>query len=239
MKVRGPYSTKGILLLVALVFSGCGRVSTYGPPPGAVNPIDSSRSLIAADADILSDQDIERILTTRVDIPNNMRIAVLYFSHDKDREWSWEPGYNEDAFRTALDPVQRLVENERVFDVSFLPSFLLPAEKSVPLIREAAARYQADWVLIVKTRSRGFQKDRVLGKDEARAVCEVECAVLDVRTGTIPYTSLATGDATVIKTDKEYSLSETSLRAAREAVEQAMAENVAGLLEFLGRFEGP
>ena len=39
-----------------------------------------------------------------------------------------------------MSPVQELRESDRVFDVSFLPSFLLPNEKSVPLIREAAAR---------------------------------------------------------------------------------------------------
>lgn len=233
------FDTKYVLLLVTLVLSGCGGVRTYGPPPGAVNPIDGSRSLIAADATILSDQDIERILTTRVDVPEKMRVAVLYLSHDRSREWSWWPDVKEDAIRSALNPVQTLVESERVFDVSFLPSFLLPAQKSVPLIREAAARYQADWVLIVKTTTRDFQKDRVLGQDEARVYCDAECAVLDVRSGTIPYTSLAAGEATALKTDEDYSLSETTLRAESKAVEQAMMENVTGLLEFLGRLEGP
>ncbi|MDO9695183.1 MAG: hypothetical protein Q7W56_10650 [Candidatus Latescibacteria bacterium] len=239
MKDRELFATKHLFLLAALVLSGCGHVSTYGPPPGAVNPVDNSRSLITADAKILSDQDIERILTARIEVPDKIRIAVLYLSHERDREWWWQPGFNEDASRSALVPVQRLVDNERVFDVSFLPSFLLPAQKSVPLIREAAARYQADWVLIVKTSTRDFWKDRVLGKDEARVLCDAECAVLDVRSGTIPYTSFATGEATVFKAKGEYSLSETSLRAEGQAVEQAMTTNIAGLLEFLGRLEGP
>lgn len=237
--IRELFSTKYTLLLAALVLTGCGRVGTSGPPPGAVNPNDTSRSLISSDAAILSDQEIARILTTRIDVPDKMRIAVLYLSHERGREWSWQPVIDEDARRSSLEPVRRLADHERIFDVSFLPSFLLPAQKSVPLIREAAARYQADWVLIVKTRSRDFKKDRVLGKDEARAFCDAECAVLDVRSGTIPYTSFATGEATVFKAEGEYSLMETSQRAEGKAVEQAMAENVAGLLEFLDGLESP
>jgi hypothetical protein len=230
---------KYIFFLAALVVAGCGRVSSNGPSPGAVDPVDRNRSLIATDAAVLSDQDIDRILTARVEVPGKMRVAVLYLSHDRSREWRRQRDFSEDTFRYALNPVLRLLENDRVFDVSFLPSFLLPDQKSIPLIREAAARYQADWVLIVKTETRDYEKDRVLGKDEARAYCEAECAVLDVRTGTIPYTSVAQGEATVHKIDGEYSLSETSLRAEGKAVEQAMMENVSGLLDFLGKIGSP
>ncbi len=230
---------KYVFILAALVVAGCGRVATYGPPPGAVDPVDLSRSLIPSDAAVLSDQDIGRILTARVEVPDRMRVAVLYLSHDRDREWWQQVDLGGDSFRSALNPVLRLLENERVTDVSFLPSFLLPAQKSIPLIREAAARYQADWVLIVKTEAREYRKDRVLGKDEARACCEAECAILDVRTGTIPYTSVSQGEATAVKIDGEYSLSETSLRAEGMAVERAMTENVAGLLDFLGAIGSP
>ena len=230
---------KYVFILAALVVAGCGRVATYGQPPGAVDPVDRSRSLIPSDAAVLSDQDIGRILTARVEVPDKMRVAVLYLSHDRSREWWQQVDLGGDSFRSALNPVLRLLENERVTDVSFLPSFLLPAQKSIPLIREAAARYQADWVLIVKTEAREYRKDRVLGKDEARACCEAECAILDVRTGTIPYTSVSQGEATAVKIDGEYSLSETSLRAEGMAVERAMTENVAGLLDFLGAIGSP
>ena len=230
---------KYVFILAALVVVGCGRVGTYGPPPGAVDPVDSSRSLIPSDAAVLSDQDIDRILTARVEVPEKMRVAVLYLSHGRSREWWQQVDLGGDSFRSAMNPVLRLLENERVTDVSFLPSFLLPAQKSIPLIREAAARYQADWVLIVKTEAREYRKDRVLGKDEARAYCEAECVILDVRTGTIPYTSVSQGEATAEKIDGEYSLSETSSRAEGMAVERAMTENVAGLLDFLGTIGGP
>lgn len=239
MAARGYPAMKCGWILVVLVVAGCGRVSTFGPPPGAVDPVDRSRSLIPSDAAVLSDQEIDRILTARVEVPDRMRVAVLYLSHDRSRDWWQQNDLSEDSFRSALSPVLKLLEDERVSDVSFLPSFLLPAQKSIPLIREAAARYQADWVLIVKTEAREYRKDRVLGKDEARASCEVECVVLDVRTGTIPYTSVARGDATVEKTDEEYALSETSLRAEGQAIEQAMMENVEGLLIYLGNIGSP
>ncbi|MBK9305341.1 MAG: hypothetical protein IPM94_16140 [bacterium] len=133
---------------------GLRRISTFGPPPGAVDPVDRSRSLIPSDAAVLSDQEIDRILTARVEVPDRMRVAVLYLSHSRSRDWWQQNDLSEDSFRSALSPVLKLLEDERVSDVSFLPSFLLPAQKSIPLIREAAARYQADWVLIVKTEAR-------------------------------------------------------------------------------------
>ncbi len=228
---RLPHVANYMVFLAIMALAGCAGISTYSPPPGAVNPLDTSRSLIASDAAVLSDEDIARILTTRVEVPQEMRIAVLYLAHESEMSQWRDRGI--EAYRDAMSPVQKLRESDRVFDVSFLPSFLLPNEKSVPLIREAAARYQADWVLIVKTTARQFWKTRAIGKDEARARCEAECAVLDVRTGTIPYTSIAWGESGSRKTDEDLSLYETSLRVESEAVKQAMAENVAGLLEFL------
>ncbi len=228
---RFPHIATYMVLLAMVALAGCAGISAYNPPPGAVNPLDHSRSLIASDAAVLSDEDIARILTTRVEVPQEMRIAVLYLAHESEMSQWRDRGI--EAYRDAMSPVQKLRESDRVFDVSFLPSFLLPNEKSVPLIREAAARYQADWVLIVKTTARQFWKTRVIGKDEARARCEAECAVLDVRTGTIPYTSVAWGESESRKADEDLSLYETSLRVESEAVKLAMAENVAGLLAFL------
>ena len=226
------------VLLTLLASAGCGAVRTYAPPPGAVNPIDATRSLIPSDATLLSDQDIARILTARVEVPASLRIAVLHLGHDGDRERSWWQDAGRNAMRGALQPAQKLREDGRVTDVSFLPGFLLPTRPTIPLIREAAARYQADWVLIVRTEARDWYNDRLLGKDEARVRCEVECAVLDVRTGTIPFTSAAQGESTVAKTGQEYNLAETSLRAETEAVAAAMSENVAGLLAYLARISG-
>jgi hypothetical protein len=238
MKTRSHCCSNFVLFLAALTLTGCGSIHTYGPPPGAINPIDNTRSLIPSDAAILSDQDIARILTARVEVPTSMRIAVLHLAHEGINEWSWRREDVQNDLRAALQPVLKLRDNARVFDVSFLPGFLLPAQPSIPLIREAAARYQADWVLVVRTASRGHRRDRLFAKDQARAYCEAECVVLDVRTGTIPYTSVAQGEATVTKTDDEYSLAETAFRAEKEAIAKAMAENVAGLLAFLERVQG-
>lgn len=233
MTTRSHHPAASLLLLSLLIVAGCGSIRTYGPPPGAVNPVDATRSLIPSDVALLSDQDIARILTARVEVPASMRIAVLHLAHDGGRQQAWWQGSGSDAMRTALRPVLKLLEDERVHDVSFLPGFLLPARPAIPLIREAAARYQADWVLVVRTETRDYYNDRLLGKDEARVRCEVECAILDVRTGTIPFTSVAQGEAMVAKSGGEYNLAETSLRAETEAVAQAMTENVSGLLEYL------
>jgi len=38
-----------MLLLAAVVLAGCGRVSTYGPPPGAVNPVEGLLAFLDPD----------------------------------------------------------------------------------------------------------------------------------------------------------------------------------------------
>ena len=227
-------------LTLAATLAGCGGVSTYGPPPAATDQlVEGAPSLIPTDAGLLSDAEIARILTTRVEIPVRMRVAVIYLEHRSQPlhsgRWSGGSGAPHDDLRLAVTSVLKLRKSDRVVDVSYLPSFLLPQEKTVPLIREAAARYQADWVLVFASRSLPRERDRLLGDDEARVTTLVECAVLDVRTGTIPFTSTAVRERTEKKRDDDYSLADTRLRAEMRAIDAAMGENVDNLLRFLGR----
>ena len=228
-----------LLLLAAMATTGCSSVGTQGPPPGAVEEIEAGQSLFPSDAAILSDQEIARILSARVEIPESMRVALLYLEHRSmplsSRPWYYRRDEPQQELRLAMQSVHRLLEDNRVYDVSYLPTFLLPKQKSVGLIREAAARYQADWVLIFKSETRPHEKDRTFGTDEARAYCLAECAVLDVRTGTIPFTSRASQDVTIAKTDEDWSLSEAVDRAELEAIDAAMSENVENLLQYLER----
>jgi hypothetical protein len=224
-------------LLAIVVFVGCGSVATQSPPPRTTEYPEPELSLFTSDAAVLTNADIDRILNIRVEIPQKIRVGLLYLEHRSLPVYgrSWYHRYEEptDELRLAVESVQRLQEDSRVYDVSYLPTFLLPKQKTVGLVREAGARYQADWVLLFKTETRSYSKDRVFGSDEARAYCVAECAVLDVRTGIIPFTSRARQDVTAEKDDEEWTLSETVARGEIAAIEAAMTENIDNLLRFL------
>lgn len=226
-----------LILLTLVIVTGCSSVSTQKPPPNAIEPHDSEESLFASDAELLSDDDINRILKTRVHIPEAIRVGLIFLEHrslpDYGRYWYYRIEEPTEELRLAVKPVLRLTGHERVYDVSYLPTFLLPEKLTVGVIREAGARYQADWVLLFKTETRSYSKWRLFRPDQARTYCVAECAVLDVRTGIIPFTSRAKQDVTIEEEDKEWSTTETLERSELVAIEAAMNENIDNLLRFL------
>ena len=74
-----------------------------------------------------------------------------------------------------------------------------PAEYT--FLREAAARYQADLLLLFRSSCRTFERYRLFEQDQARAFCAVESVMLDVRTGLVPF--VATARAITISTSRK------------------------------------
>src|SRR5207245_9846806 len=69
---------------------------------------------------------------------------------------------------------QTLRSATHLTQVRFMPSLLVPEKRTVPYLREAAARFQADLLLVYTTRVQTFRQDRFFGTDEVRARCIVE-----------------------------------------------------------------
>ena len=65
---------------------------------------------------------------------------------------------------------------------------LIPEQKTVPHLREAAARYQADLLLVYRHSCYSFERYRFSGVDQSQGSCTVEAILLDVRTGLVPMT---------------------------------------------------
>ena len=118
-------------------------------------------------------------------------------------------------------------------DAAFLPTFLLPREPSVGALREAAARYQADLVLVFSTETRPHSRTTFFFQERAEAYCVAECAVLDVRTGILPFTARSRANVPERKPEGGDTLDETIAQLELEAIEAAMQENAASLLGFL------
>ena len=215
---------------------GCGSVATRSKPPSATLSHDPSVSLFDKTDAELSDAEIARALNTRIELPDQIRIALFYLEHQSlpmvDRYWKlsqFQPDLS-----MAFGGVDGLRENAQVYDVSYRPDFLLASSRTLPVIRTSAARLQADWVMIFRTETNTDTNVSVFwGDDEARAYCVAECVVLDVRTGLFTFTSRARNEFTVKKEKDDWSMNETLQRAEAQAIGVAMAENVSNLRRFM------
>ena len=91
-----------------------------------------------------------------------------------------------------FDNLLRLLKSSpQLTEVRFLPSLLVPEKRTVPYLREAAARIQADLLFVYTARIQSYRRDRFLKSDEVRAQCVAESVVLDVRTGIVVHTARA------------------------------------------------
>ena len=110
---------------------------------------------------------------------------------------------------------------------------LMPAKTSVPYLREAAARYQADLIVVYQVFSRGYQRQQFLRARETRAYCVVEAVLIDTRTGLVPFATSATESYYASKEKDDLSFNETIQRAQMTATGKALDRIGDELVEFL------
>lgn len=226
---------KNALVMVGSVLMfGCG---TYAPPPISSNDyavteaVEVPDSLFSSDAQLLSDADIERILAYEYNAPDVSRIAILPFGWQSWSGWSDEMALATQDINRKL--VGQLTAARRIEHASFLPSILVPQNKSVPHLREAAARYQADLLLVFRSSCSSFSKSRLFRADKIRSYCNVEAVILDVRTGLVPFTSVATRSFDTVKTADDFNLREAKLRSQLDAIAALLDQVSAETVSFL------
>ncbi|MCC6487835.1 MAG: hypothetical protein IT364_10080, partial [Candidatus Hydrogenedentes bacterium] len=132
-------------------------------------------SLFASDQAVLSNEDIARILSSPVTLPEKARLAVMQLGQNT-RYWSESsPVLGQ---QTTASFLEALKQCPRIAAASALPSILVPERHTVPYLREAAARYQADLLLIYRQNTGSYEKYRAIESDQVKAYCTVEAALL-------------------------------------------------------------
>ena len=189
----------------------------------------NTESLFKGDAAVLSDADIARILASPAQIARSNRIAVMKLG--TTRYWSEDHAKSEQ--QSILTLLDRLRSAPSVTHAAELPQLLVPDKKTVPHLREAAARYRADLLLVYDTRVRTFTKYRGLGKDVARALCSVEAVLLDVRTGIVPFTTSGTEEVSATRVPEDLEFSETVAKAVAAAEGRALLSIANDTVSFL------
>ncbi|HKV94480.1 MAG TPA: hypothetical protein VJW20_18180 [Candidatus Angelobacter sp.] len=210
------------------------RAATAPPPPPPETILDSEAnspqaSLFKGDQAVLSDQDIARILGTQVNVGERHHLAILGLNPD----YFWSQDLAEAETKNFDNLVKTLKASPQLTDVRFLPSLLVPEKRTVPYLREAAARVQADLLFVYTTRIQTFRHDRFLKPNEVHAQCVAESVLLDVRTGIVVHTGKATENIALVKTPADANFSETEARAESEARGKALISLGSQVVEHL------
>lgn len=228
-----------VVMILFMTFGCTKRMAPPPPPPppetilGETGAESLQESLFKGDQAVLSDQDIARILGTQLRLADRHRLAILSLS--SINPWSEDLA---DTEAKNFDNLLRVLKSfPQLTEVRFLPSLLVPEKRTVPYLREASARIQADLLFVYTARIQSFRRDRFLKSDEVRAQCVAESVLLDVRTGIVVHTARATENIAMKKTPADLNFGETVARAQAEARGKAVLSLANALITHLGENE--
>ena len=189
------------------------------------------QSLFREDSLLLSNEDIERILSSKIALPRDARLAVLQLGGDQ--HVLVLPGPDAGAADALGALTEKLRASTRLSSVALLPSLLAPTQLTVPKLREAAARFQADLLLVYRTPCQQFQRSRLLRPDQAKAYCLAEGVLLDVRTGIFPFSGVGSSAFGAVQNPEDLNSYETFRRSQDQAIFQALEQLAGDLVAFL------
>ena len=227
------------LLLILITLGGCTVASTTARPESLYNnrlrqvALDMGEpvSLFPGDSAVLTDDAIRRILDYRYAPPALSRIGLMPSGMETWSGWSESLAVATDRLQT--DVIDLLEASPHVYDAAYLPSVLIPERRSVPYLREAAARFQADLLLAYRSYCRSFRKYRMFRADQSRAFCGIEAVLIDTRTGLVPLTVVASRTFDVQESSDDLNFQETILKAQLAAVAGALSEAVSEVVQLL------
>lgn len=228
-----------MVVLLGLQVLGCSFKRAAPPPPAPYASIvgdDNDRleeSLFKGDQAVLSNQDIERILGAHLVMSDRHRLVVLRLNS----RVSWSEELADLETQNSERFLQELRTAPQLTQVRFMPTLLVPQKQTVPYLREAAARFQADMLLVYTSRVQAFRQDRLIGSDEVRARCTVDAVLLDVRAGIVVDSAQASEMVSAKKVQGDLNFSETVAKAEANSTGKAlikMADMVVGYLNESG-----
>jgi len=223
-----------LLIIACLNLGACSTVSSIDRPQSYydTSPGENKDAILNSPNQEIKDEKINALLYEKVKLPKKIRVAILKLS--KDTYWRF---YSSDFTQLndsiAENLIEKLRSSERVYDASFLPSMLVPEKRTLPVLREAAARFQADVLLAYRSSCNSYQKYRFISPDETKSYCSVEAMLLDIRKGIIAKSVVTTQDFHAKKNSKDTNFSETIKKAELEAISKALGEIANEIVRYL------
>ena len=230
-----------LMLISVCLITGC--VATHQPVMTsasyqALPPLESS--LFPSDQAVLSDDAIKQILSSKIELPKAAKLAVMKFPSSNTSAARYYGSYYwraEEYLKTEQHQLESLHASlsatKRIAEVTLLPSLMVPKAASIPLLREATVRMQADLLLVFRISSDTYYKYGFFEKDQVKAYSTCEAVLLDVRTGIVPFTRVITREKLRKKTSDDLDQTETMRKAEADASTDALKAVAGDLAAFL------
>lgn len=220
-----------LLACAGAALSGCAKMPVAATPIMATaeyaarEPI--ATSLFPSDQAVMSEASVERILTSKLELPAEAKVALMRFPDPEGpryygRYYWWNKDYLK-LQQSQVDTLTQVLEaSDQIAEVTPLPSLMTPSRVSIPILREAAVRMQADMLLVFRVGSDTYSRDRMFAKDKVKAYSTCELVLLDVRTGLVPFTRVVSRERVETKQAADLDLSETMRRAEQASAAEAL-----------------
>lgn len=195
-------------------------------------------SLFPSDQAVLNDAAVTQILSSKLELPVRAKVALMRFS-DLEGARSYGRYYwrDEEYLKLQQAHVDALIEalkaSDQIAEATPLPSLMIPSRPSIPLLREAAVRMQADLLLVFRVGSDIYSQYRTFSKDRVKSYSTCELVLLDIRTGLVPFTRVVSREQLELQKPEDFDLSETMRRAKQVSAAATLKVAADDLVSFL------
>jgi len=231
-----------IIFSVIIFLTSCATPRQFGEPSlkyqrseNNVSPI--VQSLFDDKNSTISEENIQKILDGNFSLPNELRVSIVKLeSNQTQRNYNWTNEAYLKSQQQYLDLFKDIFnKSNRTKSISSIPDILISNNPTFTNIRESAVRTQSDIVVIYSINSDIYLKYKVFKKSDIKAFATTQLAVLDVRTGLIPFTTIVTKDFQSKKQDNELNESEAANRTKDQAILLTIEEIGNQLKQFLSQ----
>ena len=238
------------LACAGVLLSGCASrhqaVTPVMATPGYAAKEPIATSLFPSDQVVMSDDAVARILSSKLELPAKAKVALMKFPEPEGSRYYGRYYWRDEEYlklqQSHVDTLtQALQASDQISEITPLPSLMTPSRVSIPFLREAAVRMQADLLLVFRVGSDTYSQYRTFAKDKVKAYSTCELVLLDVRTGLVPFTSVVSRERSEFKQPADLDLSETMRRAEQTSAAEtlkAAAEDLVGFVKSVLRKSG-
>ena len=195
------------------------------------------QSLFSTKERTISEEGIQQILNSKINLPDTIRIALLNYSSNSMSRYYDAYWNNEDYLKVKQAHIEilkkQLGQIKTVKKIILMPTIMIGENPNIFTLREAAVRLQADLLYIFSINSDIYQKYKVFKKNEVKAYATCESLLMDIRTGIIPHSEVVTKDFLAQKTAQDLGDNDLRKRTEQAAILLALENIGEKLTEFL------
>jgi hypothetical protein len=230
-----------LLIAIIALMTACGSTRPTGNSSGLDIPSGDTlitQSLFSDRTSTISEENVQRILDGTYKLPQQLRVAIVRLEPTPQlKRYYWNYWSDEQYLKTQQSYLDLLADkfkqSSRVTKLSIIPDLLISKTPSFTNIREAAVRMQADVVVVYAVTSDIYSKYKLFSKPDIKAFATTQLIILDIRTGLIPFSTIATKDFLSQKKKEELDNTEAASRIQNEAVLLTISDIGQKITDFL------